>query len=138
MTRIALLVAILAPSVSFGQSPHVMIQPDAIEWRAGANGLSTAVVEGNPQQPGQFTMMLKIADGGWIQPHFHNVDKRLVVIQGELLMGHGDKIDATRTQSLRAGGIAVVPANMRHFEGGKGETIVALVATGPFTTTFIK
>ena len=34
-------------------------------------------------------------------------------------------------------GIAVVPAGSRHYEGGQGETIVALLATGPFTTTFV-
>ncbi len=35
------------------------------------------------------------------------------------------------------GGIAVVRANTRHFEGGRGEAIVALIANGPFTTTML-
>jgi quercetin dioxygenase-like cupin family protein len=135
-----MIVALLVAATGLGaQSPgsHVMVQPDAIEWRGGQNGVSTAIAEGNPKT-GSFTMMLKFSDGGWIQPHFHNVDKRLVVIQGELLMGHGDVVDAAKTSSLKAGGVAVVPANTHHFEGGKGETIVALVVNGPFTTTFVK
>jgi quercetin dioxygenase-like cupin family protein len=121
-----------------GQPGHVMIHPDAIQWRGPASGLQTAVVEGDPQKPGPFTMMLKLADGAWIQPHFHNVDKRLVVIKGELLMGHGDAIDQSNASSLKAGGVAVMPANTHHYEGGRGETIVALIATGPFTTTMVK
>lgn len=114
-----------------------MIQPDAIQWRGPATGLQTAVVEGNPQSAGPFTMMLRLPDGVWIQPHFHNVDKRLVVIKGELLMGHGDAVDRAATTTLRTGGVAVVPAETHHYEGGKGETVVALHATGPFTTTML-
>ncbi len=117
--------------------PHVMIQPDSIQWRGPATGLQTAVVEGNPQNAGTFTMMLKLPDGFWIQPHFHNVAKRLVVVKGELLMGHGDVVEASKASALKTGGVAAVPANTPHYEGGKGETIVALIATGPFTTTMV-
>lgn len=116
---------------------HVLVQPDAIQWRGAATGLQTAIAEGNPQAAGPFTMMLRLPGGVWIQPHFHNVDKRLVVIKGELLMGHGDVIDPTKTTVLRAGGIGVMPAQAHHYEGGKGETIVALIANGPFTTTMV-
>ena len=115
-----------------------MVQPGSIQWRGPADGLQTAIVEGNPQAAGPFTMMLKLPDGVWIPPHFHNVDKRLVVIAGELLMGHGETIDKAKTSALVAGGVAVMPANTRHYEGGKGLTVVALIAQGPFTTTMVK
>lgn len=138
MIRSALIaVLFLIPMVTSGQS-HVMVPLDKLTWRGGANGISTAIAEGDPTKAGPFTMMLKLADGAWIPPHFHNVDKRLVVITGELLMGTGDKTDPASARPLPAGGVAVVPAGTRHFEGGKGETIVALLATGPFTTTYIK
>ena len=113
------------------------MQPGAIQWRGPATGLQTAIVEGNPQAAGPFTMMLKLPDGVWIPPHFHNVDKRLVVISGELLMGHGDAVDQSKTTPLAAGGVAVMPANTHHYEGGKGLTVVALTAKGPFTTTMV-
>lgn len=134
----AVLLMVLALPMTARAQDHVMVQPDAIKWGPSNNGLSTAVPEGNPRQPGTFTMMLKLDDGAWIPPHFHNVDKRLIVIKGELLMGHGDSIDAESTEALKAGGVAVVPANTHHYEGGRGETIVALIADGPFTTTMIK
>lgn len=127
--------ALSAVTSSSQSTPHVMIQPEAIQWRGPATGLQTAIVEGNPQTNGTFTMMLKLPDGFWIQPHFHNVDKRIVVVKGELLMGHGDVVEAGKAAALKAGGVAVMPANTHHYEGGKGETIVALISTGPFTTT---
>jgi quercetin dioxygenase-like cupin family protein len=117
------------------QVPHPMIQLDQVVWRGEPGALQTAIAEGNPQAAGPFTMLLKLPDGVWIPPHFHNVDKRLIVIKGELLMGHGDAIDASSTAALRAGGVAVMPANTHHYEGGKGETIVVLIANGPFTTS---
>ena len=45
---------------------------------------------------------------------------------------------ATSVVNLKAGGVAVMPANTHHYEGGRGETIVALIANGPFTTTMVK
>jgi mannose-6-phosphate isomerase-like protein (cupin superfamily) len=121
-----------------GQSPHVLVQPDSIVWRGSSGQLQTAIAEGDPQAAGPFTMLLKLPDGVWIPPHFHNVDKRLIVIKGELLMGHGDAIDASKAVALKTGGVAVMPANTHHYEGGHGETIVALIAIGPFTTTLVQ
>ena len=138
-STLVLLIVLALTSVS-ARAPqgHVMVQPGAIQWRGPANGLQTAIVEGNPQAAGLFTMMLRLPDGVWIPPHFHNVDKRLVVISGELLMGHGDAVDQSKTTALATGGVAVMPANTHHFEGGKGLTVVALTAQGPFTTTMVK
>jgi mannose-6-phosphate isomerase-like protein (cupin superfamily) len=127
-----------SPMATTQPPAHVLVQPDAIVWRGQAGGLQTAIAEGNPQTAGSFTMLLKLPDGVWIPPHFHNVDKRLVVIKGELLMGHGDSIALSKATALKTGGIAVVPAGTHHYEGGRGETIVALVAAGPFTTTMVK
>lgn len=138
--RYALCLAIFGLTTLSARQPagHLLIQPEAIQWRGPATGLQTAIAEGNPQAAGPFTMMLKLADGAWIPPHFHNVDKRLVVVKGELLMGHGDTIDPAAVSVLKTGGVAVMPAHTTHYEGGRGETIVALIATGPFTTTMIK
>ncbi|MGD9905403.1 MAG: cupin domain-containing protein [Dehalococcoidia bacterium] len=117
---------------------HTITQFGDLKWGPDNKGVSTTIAEGNPRQDGTFTMMLRLADGAWIPPHFHNVDKRLVVVKGELLMGHGDAIDAASATVVPTGGVAVVRANTHHFEGGRGETIVALIAPGPFTTTMIK
>lgn len=140
MLKSSLLLMCFALTGSAAQQPagHIMVQPENIVWRGPAGGLQTAIAEGNPQAPGLFTMLLKLPDGVWIPPHFHNVEKRLVVIKGELLMGHSDAIDASKAASLKTGGIAVMPANTHHYEGGKGETIVALIANGPFTTTMVQ
>jgi quercetin dioxygenase-like cupin family protein len=136
-TFVLLLLTTLLQGAESRPPQHGMFSYEALPWPKSPAPVQSVVVEGNAQAPGPFTMMLKLADGAWIPPHFHNVEKRLIVIRGELLMGHGDTIDASRAQRLSAGSVAVVPAGTRHFEGGRGETVIALIATGPFTTTRI-
>ena len=125
------------PTPSAKPSHHI-VGPEAIVWRLSSPGFATAVVDGDLTKAGMFTMMLRLEDGAWIQPHWHNVDKRLVVIGGELLMGEGDAVNPSKTTALAAGGLAVVPAGMHHFEGARGLTVVALTAIGPFQTTYAK
>lgn len=133
----SLAVVVSAPG-AHGQVPSHTIVPLAdLKWPAARNGVATTIAEGNPREGGTFTMMLKLDDGAWIPPHFHNVDKRLVVVRGQLLMGHGDAIDASGATVVPTGSVAVVRANTHHYEGGRGETIVALIANGPFTTTMV-
>ncbi|MBP7776719.1 MAG: hypothetical protein KA371_06290 [Acidobacteria bacterium] len=94
-TALAVLALAMA-SAAPAQAPaaHVLVQPGEITWgKMGPGGLATAIAEGDPVTAGPVTMMLKLRDGGWIAPHFRNVDKRLVVITGTSLMGHGDTID---------------------------------------------
>ena len=137
-TALAIVLVVgLGPDTIRPLQHDLMVPLETLTWRGGATGVSTAIAEGDPTRPGPFTMMLKLADGAWLPPHWHNVDKRLYVIQGELLMGMGEKVDAAAAKPLARGGVAVVPANTRHFEGGKGETVVALTAIGPFQTTFV-
>jgi hypothetical protein len=125
-------------SAARDQSPsHAIAQFADLKWPAPRNGVATTIAEGSPREGGTFTMMLKLDDGAWIPPHFHNVDKRLVVVRGQLLMGHGDVIDTASVTVVPTGGVAVVRADTHHYEGGRGETIVALIAAGPFTTTMV-
>jgi len=142
LTRVAFAALLATGAPLHGETPaqggHVMVSLEDLAWAPSRTpGLSIAIAEGDPAKPGPFTMMLKLSDGAWIAPHWHNVDKRHVVISGELRMGSGDTLDAASTRRLSTGGVAVVPALSRHYEGASGETVVALLAVGPFTTTFV-
>ena len=50
----------------------------------------------------------------------------------------GDKLDATKTTALPAGGFAALPAKMNHFAmTTKKETIIEVEAVGPFAMTYV-
>ena len=97
-----------------------------------------ALVDGNPQKPGaHYSLLLKLPDGFWIQPHWHPFDKHVVVLQGTLLMSMGDTIAAPTATAMPSGSVIGVPARTHHAEGARGETILLLYGTGPLTTNYI-
>lgn len=113
------------------------VTPDSLTWRPAAPGVELGIAEGTPAAGARFTMMLRFEDGSWIPPHWHNVEKVLTVISGELLLGEGDRLDAQATRRFGPGSVIVVPAERRHYEGGTGNTLVSLTAIGPFRTTMV-
>jgi quercetin dioxygenase-like cupin family protein len=96
------------------------------------------VVTGTASAAGErFEMMMRVDSGKWIAPHLHNVDKRIVVVRGTLLLGRGETQDTARLERVAAGQSLTMPANTAHYEGGEGPTILLFQAIGPFTTTFV-
>jgi len=123
--------------VASAQEPGPLVQ-DEMPWRPSGPGLEIAIVDGDPSVAGQpYTMMLRLANGAWIPPHTHTVAKRLLVVTGTLLVGHGATLDSSRVQALQSGGFLLMPAHHPHYEGGRGQTVVALYGVGPLRTTFL-
>jgi|GEM_PF-1495809 quercetin dioxygenase-like cupin family protein len=119
-------------------APARGVTPDSLAWRPAAPGVELAIAEGTPGAAGaRFTMMLRFEDGSWIPPHWHNVEKVLTVISGELLLGEGNRLDAGATRRFGPGSVIVIPPERRHYEGGAGATLVSLTAMGPFRTTMV-
>ncbi len=119
-------------------TPARGVVPDSLGWRPAAPGVDLAIAEGTPGAAGaRFTMMLRFEDGSWIPPHWHNVEKVLTVISGELLLGEGEGLDPRATRRFGPGSVIVIPAERRHYEGGAGKTLVSLTAIGPFRTTMV-
>ncbi len=83
------------------------------------------------------TFWLLLPDGFWIMPHTHPTVKRVNVISGTLLIGRGERFVPSATEALSAGGFTRVAADVPHFEGARGETIVQFSAVGPWGTRFL-
>lgn len=121
---------------------HVMVTPDKLTWVPAPPGLppgsQVAVLEGDPSKPGgHFAMRAKMPDGYKIPPHWHPTDERVVVLQGTLGMGMGEKFDPAAGRELPPGSYAVMPAGARHFAWAKGETVIQVSAVGPFEITYV-
>jgi hypothetical protein len=100
-------------------------------------GAQIAVISGDPGAPGMFTAELKIPDGYRWPPHFHFADEVIVVRQGSLLVGMGDKLDVARTTPMAVGDSATTVARMHHYAVAKGETIVSITMNGPYTIRYV-
>lgn len=112
-----------------------------IKWRDGPPSLPAgakfAVLEGDPTKEGLFTMRLSFPDGFKIPPHWHSKVEHITVISGTFNVGMGEKFDQTATREMPAGTFGFWPPEMRHFAWAKGETVLQLHGTGPWTITYV-
>lgn len=120
---------------------HIMITGTELKWAAGPAalppGAQMAVLEGDPAQPGLFTMRIKVPANYRIPPHWHPADEHVTVISGSLLMGLGEKFDEKGMTELPPGGFAVMAVGTRHFAMTKKETVVQVHAMGPWGINYV-
>jgi quercetin dioxygenase-like cupin family protein len=125
-----------------GDTDHVAVRPDAIQWGPAPPGLPPGsrmgVLVGDPSKPGvPYVVRVKLPDGYKVPPHWHPSDENVTVLQGTLLAGKGEKLDPSKTEELPAGSFMRMPKTMRHFAIAKGETIIQLHGVGPFEINYV-
>lgn len=115
--------------------------PTELNWTAGPPalpaGARVAVLSGDPTKSGPFTMRISVPDGYRVPPHFHGSDEQVTVISGMFHVGMGEKFDESAGRELPAGAFAFMSKGMRHYAWAKGETVVQINATGPWTITYV-
>jgi len=101
-------------------------------------GAQFAVLAGDPTKAEPFTVRLRFPDGYKIPPHTHPKVERLTVISGTIHVGMGEKFEVDgKAHALPAGSLATMPAGMKHFAWAKGETILQLHGTGPWSIQYL-
>lgn len=141
-TLISLLLFVGLPlAVSAADPAPTIVVPDQVQWSAGTGplaGVEVATLVGDPAKPGPFTIRLRIPDGGKFGAHFHGDTERVTVLSGTLLVGLGDKLDESAMKALPAGSFVSIPAGVHHYAMAKGQTVLQLGGTGPFTMTAVE
>lgn len=100
-------------------------------------GAKLAVLEGNPMQPGPYTMRLQMPGGYKIAPHHHHAREHVTVISGEFLVGMGDKFDESKMKSFSPGAFAYLDPAVHHYAMAKGETVIQLHGQGPWQIIYV-
>jgi quercetin dioxygenase-like cupin family protein len=109
-----------------------------IKWTPSmvAPGVQTAVVAGNPSQPGPYVVRVKFAPGTMSPPHFHPETRYIVVLKGTWWVGAGPKWDRDATTPVPAGSLVVHHPNKIHYDGAKNEDVLLqIIGVGPSATT---
>jgi quercetin dioxygenase-like cupin family protein len=137
--------AILAVSASLAQGQDTAAgattyRPDEVKYMKTPVGFETAVLYGNPTQPGLFVMRIKIPAGFKIPPHWHpEVSRTAVVLSGTLLFGLGERWDESMLEARPAGTFFTELPKQPHYAWAKdGEVIVQVTGIGPSGTVVIK
>ena len=100
-------------------------------------GTKIAALEGDPRQPGIFTVRLKVPAGSTIAPHTHPRPERVTVLSGKVRIGFGRKVDASGT-TFTAGGFYVNPPNEPHFVVVEEESVLQLTCEGPWVLDYVE
>src|SRR5207237_171905 len=84
-------------------SDHVVVRPDAIKWGHAPPGLppgsQMAALLGDPSKSGvPYVIRAKLPDGYKVPPHWHPSDENVTVLKGALLIGKGEKFDASKME----------------------------------------
>jgi quercetin dioxygenase-like cupin family protein len=127
------------PAIQQGASP-ILLHPPDLKWTDVAvlpPGAKMALLQGDPSQPGVFTMRVQLPAGYRIPPHWHSMDEHLVILSGALYVGMGDKFEAARSRVLRVGGFGSMPAKMHHYAFTKSVTVFQLYGMGPFDIVYV-
>ena len=124
----------LLPRVLTAQQAQAW-NPATIQWQeTSADGTKYALLEGRRDVPGQaFTYAFFIPAGYW-EHHWHAADARVAVIQGELRVSVGPKLDKAHAIPYSVGSYLLVPKNVQHTMGATVDTIIIGTAVGPWAT----
>jgi uncharacterized RmlC-like cupin family protein len=99
----------------------------------------SAVIAGDVSKPGIYVLRNKWPPNATLAPHTHGDKWRVyTVLEGELRLGFGPKIDPAKMVRLGPGSVVTGPTDLPHYfvTGDKGATL-NVVAEGPFVTTFV-
>ena len=115
----------------------IMIKlPDQLKWVDEPRGISTAVLQGDPEKPGLYIELAKWHAHHMSRPHFHPNDRFITVISGTWWVGTGTKFDPDNTVPLPPGSFALHHGKEVHYDGAKDEdTVLEIVGEGPATAT---
>lgn len=101
-------------------------------------GAKSALLIGDPAKPGVFIVRLKFPPHYPIPAHTHPYAEVITVLSGQLGNGMGEKFDKSNGEILNAGDSFVLPAGHAHYVWTNDqETIVELIATGPWDISYI-
>jgi quercetin dioxygenase-like cupin family protein len=101
-------------------------------------GMKIAVIDGNPDANGPYTLRLSFPAGYRFPPHFHPMAENLTVLSGTLLLAMGDRADESKLQAYGVGDYLHLPAIKPHFGGARGATVIQLHGQGPFKINLVQ
>ena len=118
----------------------VLKLPQDVEFKGPLSGApQTAVLYGDPTQPGVFVTRVKFSAGWKDMPHWHPDEVRtVVVLSGTFYFASGEKWDESKFKAYPAGTFYSEPSKAPHYTWAKdGEVVIQVTGIGPSGKTFI-
>jgi quercetin dioxygenase-like cupin family protein len=114
--------------------------PENLKWADEPilpKGAKSALLVGDPNKAGVFIAYLKFPPNYPIPPHTHPFAEVITVLKGKLGNGMGKTFDKSKGELLGVGASFTLPKGHTHYVWTSDEeTIVQLIATGPWGITY--
>src|SRR5258708_392926 len=125
----ATLACALAPAVLADPPADVMniVREADIKWQANplVPGLATAVVQGDPKDPGKpYVLRVRFPPNTMSPPHFHPEARHIVVLKGTWWVGAGPKWDREATTPVPAPTFVIPPPNKIHHAAAQAHALL--------------
>ena len=138
---LALLIAAI-PTLACAATDLAQLPGDAaLKWGPAPAilpmGMTIAILSGNPDKPGPFTLRLRMPAGITIAPHTHAQDENVTVLQGSIVHETGRTLERSHGMALGTFGFVFLPANMPHSLWTKDGAEIQVSGTGPFGVNYI-
>lgn len=105
---------------------------------SGVADIKTIVLKGDPDQPGIYTILLRVPPHTRIAPHAHRDDRVATVVSGTWHIGYGDSFDEAKLKALPPGSYYTEPPGETHFaETGDEPVLVQITGSGPSSTEYV-
>jgi len=148
LARGAAVLFVFGLSIAAGQAQsssqmtgHVIVPPGDMKWGPAPPGLppgaQAVVLSGDPSKPEPFTLTVKFPDGYTVPAHWHSMTENVVIVSGNMMLGMGEKVDASAMKTVGPGGYVMLPKEMRHYVKAKGAATIVIYGTGPFDITYV-
>lgn len=136
--RLLLMAVGLASAAAAQPAGFRTVPADAIQWRPVPNGhgAQSALIAGNPSQPGTYVVRVKFPPHVMDRPHYHSRDRHVTVLQGRWYAGTGPGFAPDKAHALPAGSYMFHPAGGVHWDGSNSDdtVIVQIIGEGPVTS----
>src|SRR5512139_720189 len=123
-----------------GERTPRMVTQAGLEWIPDPldPARSTALLVGDPADPGPYTVRLRLGPGYDLGVHQHpDEDEHLTVLSGTLYWSTGEAGSGAPEHALPAGGYVAFPAGTPHRLWTAEETVLQMTGVGPRTYVYL-
>lgn len=95
-------------------------------------GCELAVLEGNPQNYGLFTLRIRSLSPFVLAPHTHPGAERVTVLSGTVFVGFGARVERARATAFKAGDYYVNKPGALHYVFADEPVTIQITGIGPW------
>src|SRR5262249_4877968 len=133
--------ASMAMSQTMDKMDHTLVTRAELQWSPAPAvlpaGAQSAVLYGDPNKEGLFSMRFKLPKDYRVAPHTLSKAGLFTVISGTFRIGMGEKADPSKAKAMPTGSFIPLAPATPHYVAVDEETVVQLNNIGPWVITYI-